>query len=57
MNGHVTFSREYTTASSYAPSISISNELCVRKMMETTRTKMWSTHDACVCIFHEVHRR
>jgi hypothetical protein len=57
MNGHATFSREYTTASSYAPWISILSELCVRKVTKTTRTKMWSICDPCLYVFREVHGR
>lgn len=53
MNGNAT--RENTTAfsSSYAPSISILNGLCVRKVM---KTKMWSTCDACFCVFQDQER-
>ena len=50
MNGYVTFSREYTSTSSYASSIL--NELYPRKMRAKTRR----IYDICACAFCEVHR-
>lgn len=56
-NRYATFSREYTFVS-YAPSIS--DESYARKAkMTRTEMWMWSTcaHDACACVFREVHER
>ena len=55
-SGDATFSRENTTASSYAPSILILSELCVRKT-KMMMAKMWSIYGACACVGDEVREQ